>query len=288
MNNYFVFLLTIFLLGAFTQAALLIRRLISSQKLLMLLALGAAGLLLINLFSFASRLLVVAIAASWFVYFVVTLPLILKLEILPVISRRTLPALTVIFWYMYLQFFQNFAVNNLALTYIAVIFSAAIFVLCISDRPPHNFWRGLAYAWFLIIIIMATASQINFGVYGYFLYPSFMAIPGTYEVFIAGMAAFYLALQLWNALHLLPLSLADKKRSTGLALWEWRTHLKIFSFKYHHEPALIPLEAMLIAAATALILWLNNYYAWLPNLALADTLLVLIVSLSPQTTWAYN
>ena len=286
MDDRFMLFVSIFLFGSFLEAVLLVRHRLSFLRLLLLLSGALLGLLLINFLGFSSRPLILAVAAAWFLYFVFTLPFLLKIEILPVISRRTLLALTVIFWYLYFFVFHRLADNGLVL--IAAIFSITIFVLSLSNWPLHNFWRTVSYAWFMCILIAVTIAQINFPVYGYFFNSVSVVVPGVLDVFIAGMAAFYLTLQFWNVLHLLPVSLLDKSRSTGLALWEWRAHLKFFSFKYHHEPVLIPLEAVLIAAATALALWLNNIYGWLPNMTIIDTLIVVIVSFSPQTIWAYH
>jgi hypothetical protein len=281
--------IAIFLSGAVIEAVLLIRNCLSKGRMLFVIFSSAGIFLLLAAFSPLGNRTTAVVAGIWLAYFIFSFPFIFKKDILPVIGRRSLVGLTVIFWYIFFVFYLPIKDISYPLGIIAAIFSSGVMVISIAHwQNLHKFWRLFNYAWFLMITLALAFYQISFTFYSFMLDPQTASPPGIYEALIAGMAAFYLGLHIWYFVHLVPFFFFDKKKSTAYALWAWKLNMQIFAYKYHNEPLQVPFDVLIVAGFCVAILFLNWYIKLLPPYVLVDMIVLYFGFLSPKTRWAYN
>ena len=279
--------ITTFLFGAIIQAALLIRQRISAAKMFFLLISCGLGFYLISLINLQRPEWLAASAALWLGYFVFSFPLVFKTEVLPVISRRSLIGLTAVFWYAYILSLSQYPLLGGLIIILPLIMSAGALVIALSNWPIFHGWRIFCYAWFLLMLVFFCWYHLQYPPLVFLFHTQPMPLPGLAESLVLGMAVFYLLIHVWYIVELLPLSLLHRLKPTHYAIWEWQVKNKILGFKYHNEAVTMPLDVLIVAGICLLALLANHHYGWFSDIFVLDVLFLWLVSLSPNTQWAF-
>ena len=270
------FLLSLFFgLGVVLQAYFLVSHKVN-LKSFGLLVLACSGMS----FLFSLRVFLKTLKAPEDIYFAIFLFFILfsiffaiisKKEILPEISEKTILCFTLVFWYIFLNYFRPTITDFWF--WLALIPSLGTVIISFVDIKLGFFWKLFFYTWFLLMVIFFNIFYFSFGNLSFFFDPKGIKPFSPFEILTTGMAFLYLVSHIWYVIELLPLKGSTFKET----IQEWKEQAQLLTGKYS-DAQLTPLHAFFIIFFIGGVLSLNYFF----KITSDDLVISLSVLVIPQ------
>lgn len=124
-------------------------------------------------------------------------------DLLSSVSEKSLLAVTLILWYVFIVSLPAFGVFAFYAALLLSVGTVCVLFICFTDGRLGTFTKSFLYCWYLLVMVCLLVFS-SWQAYAFILEPASWSLPWLAQALVSGMAIFYLAFLAFQLLLLLP------------------------------------------------------------------------------------